>query len=242
MLKYYRSSVAAAIFVAGLAAPAAAQPGKNDFVLILVTGNAVACTQWGFSGNASMYMAAPQNNQPVVPFVKVVENVSIDRLEATILEVLSFDPKGAAISASIGNFKLTAEDDGRPMRIDPQVNTIIRQIPPLFIIDGTNKIRIRSDRNLNPKMNPIVAAEVKAAYQELCNSLEAVTIPLPNRDIQPREPWMTEVPMMLRPGKNPVIVDLALTCTRGRSHTQANEAVVTSRATSRRDQNANRSI
>src|SRR5205823_12595214 len=101
--------------------------------------------------------------------------------------------------------------------------------PPLFIIDSTNKIRLRSDRNLNPKLNPVLAAEIKQAYQELCNSVEAVTIPLPNRDIQAGENWMTEVPMMIRAGKNPVIVDLALACNLEgvRTRNQRSEAVIT---------------
>ena len=141
------------------------------------------------------------------------KKVFAEKLDASILEVLSPDPKGAAISASIGSFNVSSEEDGRRILLNPQVLMIMRQIPPRFIIDETNKIRTRTDRNLNPKMQPLLRDQVQNTYTQLCNSLEAVTLPMPNRQFQPKQQWSSEVPMMLRSGKIPEIVDLALACT-----------------------------
>jgi hypothetical protein len=69
-------------FMAATIEPAAAQVQKNDFVIMLVTGNAVACTEWGFSGEAAIYAAAPVNNQPSLPYVKVIEKVPVERRSA----------------------------------------------------------------------------------------------------------------------------------------------------------------
>lgn len=141
------------------------------------------------------------------------KKVFAEKLDASILEVLSPDPRGAAFSASIGAFDVSSERDGGRILLDQQVPMIMRQIPPLFIIDATNKIRFRIDRSLNPKMQPLLREQVQDTYTQLCNSLEAVTLPMPNRQFQPKEQWNSEVPMMLRSGKNPEIVDLALICT-----------------------------
>jgi predicted Zn finger-like uncharacterized protein len=141
------------------------------------------------------------------------KKVIAEKLDASILEVLSPDPKGAAISASIGTFNVSAEEDGRRILFNPQVSMIMKQIPPLFVVDATNKIRTRSDRGLNPKLQPLLLQQVQDTYTQLCNSLEAVTLPMPNRPFQPKQQWNSEVPMMLRAGKIPEVVDLALTCT-----------------------------
>jgi S1-C subfamily serine protease len=141
------------------------------------------------------------------------KKVVAEKLDASILEVLSPDPKGAAISASIGSFNVSAEEDARRILLNPQVPMIMKQIPPLFTVDATNKIRTRVDRNLNPKMDLLLRNQVEDTYTQLCNSLEAVTLPMPNRLFQPKEQWSSEVPMMLRAGKFPEVVDLALACT-----------------------------
>lgn len=84
-MRHGRSFVFALMAVMLQALAAHAQVGKNDFVLILVSGDATACTQWGYSGSATIYSSVPNGNQPTFPFVKVVENVRVERRSAKAL-------------------------------------------------------------------------------------------------------------------------------------------------------------
>ncbi|MBI1830650.1 MAG: trypsin-like peptidase domain-containing protein, partial [Planctomycetes bacterium] len=151
-------------------------------------------------------------------------------LEGEVLESLSPDPKGALIRTAIGAFNVRAEEDGRNVAFDPEVPPYLRAIPPVFVVDGTNKLRARSDRSLgNTKMSPLLRAQVEANYAQLCNAIEAVNVPMPNRMLRPTDRWIVEVPMLLETGKKPEVADLVLNCIYEgvRARKQRSEAVIT---------------
>lgn len=165
-------------------------------------------------------------------------------LEGEILEELSPNPQGALMRTGIGGFNVRAEEDGRQVRFDPEVPPYLRAIPPQFVVDATNKFRSRVDRSLgNTKMSPLLREAVEDNYAQLCNAIEAVNVPMPNRMMRPTDFWMTEVPMMIQTGKPPVVVDLVMKCTfEGvRSRNQRNEGVCTVTGTLRgRDAHADK--
>ena len=136
---------------------------------------------------------------------------SVYKIDADILEVLSPDPKGALLRTAFGPTAVSVEAGGK-VRNDAQVNNVLRQMAPAFIIDSTNMLQRRSDRNL-PNLQPFLRQEVIESYAQFCNSIEAVTVPMPNRALQPLETWQTKVPMILRGAGRVENADLALTCT-----------------------------
>ena len=120
---------------------------------------------------------------------------------AEILEELSSDPKGPLMRTGIGKASFTGEEDGRPVPLNPQVPAYLRGMPPVFVLDATNKMRERSDRNLGNNIAASLREQIQDAYTQLCNSIEAVALPMPNRLVQPMESWPTQVPILLRTGK-----------------------------------------
>jgi len=191
-------------------------------------------TQWG-NAIATPSGITPLNRQPAnlqVSLTNVTErtvklksantstliagktrDVLSKRIEADVLESLSPDAKGARMRTAIGGMSINVDVNGRVLPRNPTVPPILRAIPPVFIVDGTNKLRVRSDKNLNPSMPAVQRAETQACYWQLCNALESVTMPMPNRMLQPMDTWQTEIPMLLRTGQKPEVVDLSLTCT-----------------------------
>jgi len=159
------------------------------------------------------------------------KTIIADKLDFEMLEVLGPDPKGAVVRASFGSVNSRAETDGRIVPRDPQVTAILRQIPPTFVIMPNNRLQARADRNLNNSMPISLRLQVQESYASLCNALEAVTIPMPNRMVQPMETFDVKLPMLLRTGKNPEVVDLDLIATLEgtRLRDQRNEGLVSLR-------------
>ncbi|MBI3822797.1 MAG: trypsin-like peptidase domain-containing protein, partial [Planctomycetes bacterium] len=155
-----------------------------------------------------------KNSSSVTIFMGKKKKMIAEVLEGEILESLSFHQKCAFIKTGIGGFNVRAEEDGRAIPLNPEIPPYLRAIPPQFILDETNKLRGRLDRSLGKtKMSPILREQVEDYYSQLCNALEAVNIPMPNRVIRPLESFPTQLPMMLESGKKPEIADLMLTCT-----------------------------
>ncbi|MBI2805716.1 MAG: trypsin-like peptidase domain-containing protein [Planctomycetes bacterium] len=152
-----------------------------------------------------------------------------EKLQATMLEDLYPHARGARMVTGVGNLNLSAEEDGRPLRVDPEVTARLRVIPPVFVVDGTNKLRERADTNLNPALPFDLREDIKDKYSQMCNALEAVNMPMPNRLVQPNERWPTQIPMLVRTAKKAEVVDLDLVCKfEGvRQRKQRQEAVIT---------------
>jgi hypothetical protein len=97
--------------------------------------------------------------------------------------------------------------------MDGEVITVLKQIPPRFTIDGSNKLRGRSDVNLSPSLSARVREFVSDYYNQICNAYEATTIVLPGRQLQAKETWQAQNPLLLKTGKKAEVADLVLTCT-----------------------------
>jgi predicted Zn finger-like uncharacterized protein len=154
-----------------------------------------------------------------------------DKVDFEMLEVLGPDPKGAVLRTSFGNIDIRSEEDGRVLTRDPQMAGMLRQLPPVFVLYPNNRVQARADRNLNSALPVTTRLQIQDSYWSLCNAIEAATIALPNRVVQPLETFNIQIPMMLRAGKNPEVVDLDLvgTLEGTRKRDQRDEGVVSLR-------------
>jgi S1-C subfamily serine protease len=151
-------------------------------------------------------------------------------IEADVLEVLSPDPKGALLRTSFGPTVVSTDVDGKVTN-DPEVSNALRQLPPAFLLDGSNQLQARRDRSLNPIMKPVLRQDLSETYAQFCKSMEAATMPMPNRMLEPTQTWQTQIPLIMSGGARAEIVDLALNCTYEgtRVRNERGEAVITMR-------------
>ena len=54
--------------------------------------------------------------------------------------------------------------NGRPLPIDGSLGQRLPQLPPVFVVDGTNKLRQRVDFNLNPSLSPTLRNQIQMSY------------------------------------------------------------------------------
>src|SRR5262249_43651711 len=148
--------------------------------------------------------------------------------ELDILESFGPDPKGALVRTGFGAPILLFEDNGIKGTASPQVASIVQRIPPVFVVDDTNKLRMRTDINLNPKLPPVLRAQISQFYLQICNAYEATHFIMPNKKVEPRDAWNVNVPLLLKLRDKLEVVDLGLTCTYEgtRTRNEVREALV----------------
>jgi S1-C subfamily serine protease len=133
--------------------------------------------------------------------------------ELDVLESFEPDAKGTRIRLGFGAPKLTVEEDGKKHPVSPEIAGLLQRVPPSFVIDDTNKMRQRTDINLNPKLPALLREQVGDFLAQVSNGYEASTFILPNRQLAPREAWNVQLPMMMKLGDKKVeILDLVLVC------------------------------
>jgi predicted Zn finger-like uncharacterized protein len=119
----------------------------------------------------------------------------------------------ARIKTAYGMLGIEFTIDGKKLK-DPDVNrgiNIVRTMPPTCLIYDNNSIALFTTVFL-AKKNPMrdLVEDLNNLVQ---NPLEATTVQMPNRIVQPTENFPAKASMMLRDeGKN-IFVDLMLTCT-----------------------------
>ena len=157
--------------------------------------------------------------------------VDADHAELDLVEAIAPHPQGARVRLGFARPNLSFEEDGRQGIIQPNVATLLGRIAPAFTVDNTNKLRERTDINLNPKLPFQLRAQVGEYYNQICNGYEAVNLIMPNRSLQAQETWPTMLPMLLKTGKKSEVVDLVLNCTYEGSRTRGDrqEAVISVR-------------
>jgi S1-C subfamily serine protease/DNA-directed RNA polymerase subunit RPC12/RpoP len=136
-----------------------------------------------------------------------------DIVELPILENLEDNPKGLLLATVHGMPRASYDDDGQKGVPDSQVPGILRQLPSNFVVDATNQMRERGDRNLNPNLPLLLRQQVNTYHEMITKGYELGTIILPNRQLQPQQTYRCQVPMIFfKTGKTATLVDLDLTC------------------------------
>jgi S1-C subfamily serine protease len=153
---------------------------------------------------------------------------SADKAEVDLVESFGPNAQGALVRIGFAVPKLLFEDNGAKAPPSPQVASVLQRIPPVFVVDGANKLRSRTDVNLNPQMPQVLREQVGEFYLQICNAYESTNLILPNREVEPRESWDVSVPLLLKVRGKSEVVDLKLTCTYEGLRTRADnrEAVV----------------
>jgi hypothetical protein len=170
-----------------------------------------------------------------------LSQVDADKLEVDLLEVVEVEPQHVYEKIGFGpTTKLVSEVDGRPVKMHPETPKMLRALPPNFIIlTATGGLKSRVSRNVNPKLPIALRQDFAGCFSQLCTSLEAVMLPLPNRGMAPQGKFTTNIALLLggpdvsgkQKGGQTVAktIDLQLTCTYEgtRTRDEREEAVVT---------------
>lgn len=139
--------------------------------------------------------------------------VFADKVELDILEVIGPDPKGFRVSTTYGPPSITFEERGRQGKVAADVVNLIRQFPPSFIVDATNKLRVRIEVSSKAKIPPLVLEQAREHQTHIFNAYEAAHFILPNRNLKPGETWRVQLPLLFKGGVKSELADLVLTCT-----------------------------
>jgi S1-C subfamily serine protease len=138
-----------------------------------------------------------------------------EKMDGSILESLNPDPRGTGTSVrlTLGKCPFTREIGSRAMGSPPQIQSILSQFSPTFLVDATHACRERGIRNFN-----VIRAEddreiVSNMFETVCNTFESTTLPLPNRMMQPLEAWQTRMPMLVTLRGKRQVQDVHVTCT-----------------------------
>ena len=130
-----------------------------------------------------------------------------------LLESFSPNPKGTLITVGFGQPDLSIDENGNRVEVPRDVAMVLQRIPPRFVVDETNRLRERGDTNLNPQLAAELRESVADFLSQICNGYESSTFIIPNRKVEPHESWPVKMPMLLKTGAKPEVVDLVITCT-----------------------------
>jgi hypothetical protein len=130
-----------------------------------------------------------------------------------LLESFSPNPKGMGITVGFGQPDLSIDENGNRVEVPRDVALVLQRIPPRFVVDETNRLRERGDTNLNPQLPAELRESVADFLSQICNGYESSTFIIPNRKVEPHESWPVKMPMLLKTGAKPEVVDLVMTCT-----------------------------
>lgn len=133
--------------------------------------------------------------------------------ELDILESFELDVKGYSVRTGFALPQVFREEAGKKLRALPNVPAGLQQLAPWFVVDDRNKLLSGHALNLNPKLSAELRDQLEEFSMQIRNAYEATHFTLPNRQLQPRETWTVQLPMMVKDGTKTTAVDLLLTCT-----------------------------
>jgi S1-C subfamily serine protease len=136
------------------------------------------------------------------------------KMDGDVLETLSPDVRGlgTAVRLTIGKCSFSRESPSRTLRPPAEAGTLLSQYSPTFLLDASHACKEIGNRSFDV-LEPKYRETVEGMFETVCNTFEATTLPVPNREIQPAESWPARVPMLIRAEGKPRIQDLHLTCT-----------------------------
>jgi hypothetical protein len=133
-------------------------------------------------------------------------------VETTILEVMGPDPNGATMRLGIGpDYQSSSTRDGKKTTPPKMITDYVRLTQNTYFLDAKNR---QLKRTFDPptKMTKEVGDQVGDEVYRVTAPLEAMMIPLPNKQVQPGESWETNVGIVVRPKKEGEVA-LKLKCT-----------------------------
>jgi len=172
-----------------------------------------------------------------------VSEAATDKIDVSLLEVIDTNDKLPFIRISYGpTVNLASEVNGQPVKIHAETTKMFRALPPSYIVLLDGGLKSRVSRTLNPKLPIQLRADYLDCYEQFCDSMEAVMMPIPSRDLEPLAEYDATVALLVSGGPSigggsgkgdrteiAKTVDLKLRCTyQGmRTRSDREEAVVT---------------
>src|SRR5205823_4142338 len=106
-----------------------------------------------------------------------------DKIEVDVLEVMIADPTNFRLRTAYGsNLTMFKDLDGKVIPADKAVMDVMRGGPPVFTLDATGKfLSHKMERGMPVAADTKVRESVMDNYEQMCKSLEAVMVPMPNR-------------------------------------------------------------
>jgi S1-C subfamily serine protease len=140
--------------------------------------------------------------------------VLTEKMDGTVLESLWRDQRGigTAIRLTLADCPFTRELSGKTVVPPPQAKQMLSQFAPTFLVDGTNATKERGKRNFTV-LPQTYQGTVESMYESVCNTYEATTLPVPNRELRPQETWQAKLPQFVKVKDRWQIHDIFLTCT-----------------------------
>ena len=114
------------------------------------------------------------------------------KLEGPVLESLHPDRRpgnlGTGVELTIGTCKITRETPSRKINAPSDAVATLSRCSPSFLVDNTNACKERGNPNFKVLKSP-TREFVESFYEMVCNTFEATTLPVPNREMQPLQSW-----------------------------------------------------
>ena len=127
-----------------------------------------------------------------------LSEISADTVEADILEVVTVEPTATLLRLSYGpTVKVSSEFQGRPAKLHPETDKMMRALPPSFIVTPEAGLKSRISRNLNPKLDIQLRGDYTSSFSQLCTALETTMLPIPNKKFEPLEKYKTNVALLV---------------------------------------------
>jgi hypothetical protein len=169
-----------------------------------------------------------------------LSEVDADKIDVDLLEVVEVGPEHVYQKIGYGpTTRIASEVDGRPVKMHPETHKMLRAMPPNFIIlPASGGLKSRVSRNVNPKLPIALRKDFQGCFTQVCSSLEAVMLPIPNNTLAPQGKFTTNIALLLggpdisgQQKSGTVVsktIDLQLVCTHEgtRTRNEREEAVV----------------
>lgn len=140
------------------------------------------------------------------------QSTSEDGVELDLLEVLSPEPRGAAVRTGFALPQLTRIVDQAQKPVSPSVPGLLQQMAPSYVIDETNKLQSFAGKILNPKIPTDVRTRSEDYFVEISLAYQAANFIMPNRELRPGDSWQVQLPLMFKTEAGAETVDLVVDC------------------------------
>jgi S1-C subfamily serine protease len=130
-----------------------------------------------------------------------VSEAALDKIEADLLEAITPDPKNPNIKISYGpTVTLSSEVNGNPVKMHAETTKMFRALPPQFWVTTNGSLISRVSRNVNPKLPLQLREDFLGCYEQFCSAMEAVMVPIPDRELQPLSKYQATVALLVNGG------------------------------------------
>ncbi|HEX3314033.1 MAG TPA: serine protease, partial [Gemmataceae bacterium] len=207
-------------------------------------------SSWGTARSASLSDFSPLTRQPAtirLDFAKAPERTLVlknhvrvelkkrdlvtEDLEAKILELAKVGADGGQTELWIGAMKRVTDIDGKKKTSDPKIIARLNAHAIGWVFHPEGRSKVRSNVNLNPRLNPLVRLEMEDLLNAVCNGLESTFVPVGPAEMKPGGTWPARVPMMIMTQGKAEVADLQLVCTYEGTRTVDNATMAFVRAT-----------